>query len=36
MIDTHAHILKEYYDDIDSLISEIQKDKLNYQKNILN
>ena len=28
MIDTHAHILKEYYDDIDSLISELQKDKV--------
>ena len=28
MIDTHAHILKEYYDDIDALVIELKKKKV--------
>ena len=28
MIDTHAHIIKEYYDDIDSLVEELKKDNM--------
>ena len=30
MIDTHAHIVKQYYEDIDSLIEELK------EKNVLN
>ena len=30
MIDTHAHIIKEYYEDIDSLVRELQ------EKNVIN
>ena len=28
MIDTHAHIIKEYYDDINSLVEELKKDNM--------
>ena len=33
MIDTHAHILKEYYDDIDNLVNEIKNKNILYVLN---
>lgn len=30
MIDTHAHILKEYYEDIESLIKELKSNNIKY------